>query len=378
MKSIIHFYLFLAMLLGVVAELRAQDTSLQTAGGFALPQPGKVFAFPRDHGSHPDFKIEWWYVTGHLFAEDGRRFGFQATFFRQANKNEGAETPLFQHRQLHLAHMALLDAKTGRFLHEERLNRAGWDADSSVSTLDVRNGNWSLRLLDENTNRMALRGTLEGEASFELEMAPQKPLVVFGENSVSRKAALPSAASYYLTFPRLQCNGALKLGGETLKVSGEAWMDHEISSSQLSGEQEGWDWAAIQLRDGREIMVYRLRLKNGGIDAHSTLSWVDAQSRVQTVKSEGFVWKPLGTWTSSVTKAKYPIRVEIESQDPATGKPLRLRLEPLAEAQEQTGSVGGTAYWEGACRVLDEQGKEIGSAFLELAGYNGDLSQRFK
>jgi predicted secreted hydrolase len=154
-------------------------------------------------------------------------------------------------------------------------------------------------------------------------------------------------------------------------------MDHEISSSQLSSEQEGWDWAAIQLRDGREIMVYRLRLKKGGIDPHSTLSWVDVQSRVETVKPEGFVWKPLGTWTSPVTKAKYPIRVEIETKDPLTGKPMKLRLEPLADAQEQTGSVGGTAYWEGACRVLDEQGKEIGSAFLELAGYSGDLSQRF-
>lgn len=373
MKRIFHF-----LLLSVAGALCAQDTPAQTTEGFSLPQTGKVFAFPRDHGSHPDFKIEWWYVTGHLFAKDGRRFGFQATFFRQANKSEGAETPLFQHRQLHLAHMALLDAKTGRFLHEERLNRAGWDADSSVTTLDVRNGNWSLRLLDEATNRMAVRGTLEGESSFELEMIPQKPLVVFGENSVSRKAALPSAASYYLTFPRLQCSGTLKLGGETLKVSGEAWMDHEISSSQLSSEQEGWDWAAIQLRDGREIMVYRLRLKKGGIDPHSTLSWVDVQSRVQTVKPEGFVWKPLSTWTSSVTKAKYPIRVEIETQDPATGKPMKLRLEPLADAQEQTGSVGGTSYWEGACRVLDEQGKEIGSAFLELAGYSGDLAQRFK
>ncbi|MEY4484051.1 MAG: hypothetical protein RL693_1503, partial [Verrucomicrobiota bacterium] len=167
MKRLIHFLLLVPMLLSIAGALCAQDTPAQTSEGFALPQPGKVFAFPRDHGSHPDFKIEWWYVTGHLFAEDGRRFGFQATFFRQANKSEGAETetPLFQQRQLHLAHMALLDAKTGRFLHEERLNRAGWDADSSVTTLDVRNGNWSLRLLDETTSRMALRGTLEGEAS---------------------------------------------------------------------------------------------------------------------------------------------------------------------------------------------------------------------
>jgi len=351
----------------------------ETAEGFALPVPGKVFQFPRDHGSHPEFKIEWWYVTGHLFAEDGRRFGFQATFFRQANRQEGTESPLFQQSQLYLAHMALLDARTGRFLHEERLNRGGWNADSSTTTLDVFNGNWSLRLMDPATNQMALKGTVKGEAALDLQLAPAKPLVFFGQDGVSRKAALPSAASHYLTFTRLNAKGTLQLDAKTkLTVTGEAWMDHEISSSQLSPDQSGWDWAALQLKDGREIMVYRLRLKDGGIDPHSTLAWIDAQSKVEHFKPDAYRWEELAHWQSPVTKARYPNHIAIHTTDPATQKPVTFTLKPLIEAQEQTGSLGGTAYWEGACQVLDEKGEDIGSAFLELAGYTGDLAARFK
>jgi predicted secreted hydrolase len=367
--------LFMGCLLLTLGGLQAQD---KTSEGFSIPTPGKVFEFPRDHGSHPDFKIEWWYVTGHLFAEDGRRFGFQATYFRQANKNEGAESALFQRQQFHLAHMALLDVKTKRFLHEERLNRGGWDADSNTTTLEVRNGNWSLRLIDPTSNTLALRGSVQGEARFDLELTPAKPLVIFGEHGVSKKAAAASAASYYLTFPRLKTQGILQLGAEKVKITGEAWMDHEISSSQLAEDQSGWDWAALQLKDGREIMVYRLRLKQGGMDPHSTLAWVNEKAEVKHFKPEAFRWEELRYWQSPITQARYPIEVKLHTQDPATGKALSFTLQPLSDAQEQTGSLGGTAYWEGACRVLNEQGEDVGSAFLELAGYTGDLASKFK
>ena len=112
---------WLILFLSMTALLRAQTT----ADGFAIPKPGRVFEFPRDHGSHPEFRTEWWYVTGHLDAKDGARFGFQVTFFRQARREDGKTL------HLHLAHAALLDAKTGKFMHEERLNREGWDAVSS-------------------------------------------------------------------------------------------------------------------------------------------------------------------------------------------------------------------------------------------------------
>jgi predicted secreted hydrolase len=368
----------LLLLLAPAAPLPGAELLRQTAEGFSVPQPGRAFVFPRDHGSHPDFKIEWWYITGHLFSEDGRRFGFQATFFRQANRQPGAEGAQFQHRQMYLAHMALLDARTGQFWHQERLNRAGWDAAAAEDTLDLRNGNWALKMVEPAQEKMKLTGTVAGEAAWDLELTPAKPLVFFGKEGISRKADAPTAASHYLTFTRLQVAGRLQLGQEALQVQGQAWMDHEISSSQLAPEQAGWDWAAIQLHDGREIMVYRMRRKDGTMDKYSTLAWIDAQAKVQHFGTDAFEWRELGHWQSPRTQARYPIRVGVVTTDPATGQRMELRLEPLADAQEQTGAMGGTAYWEGACRVLDASGKEVGSAFLELAGYSGDLARQFE
>lgn len=357
---------------------------LKTSDGFAVPQPGRRFEFPRDHGSHPEFKIEWWYVTGHLFGEPGRRFGFQATFFRRAappatNESAGpAGSPLFDHQEVHLAHMALLDAQGGRFLHEERLNRRGWDAGSDTTTLDVRNGNWSLVLTTNSNTSISLHGSIRGDAAFSLALTPIKPLVVFGENGVSRKGASPTASSHYLTFPRLEVAGQVTIEGRDHAVRGQAWMDHEISSSQLDDDQAGWDWASLQLEDGREIMAYRLRRKDGSTDPFSTLAWVDAQGAVTMFNSTQFTWTAVKTWKSPVTGGVYPVRVTLTTIDPATGKPASFTLEPLALAQELNGILGGVSYWEGACRVLDEKDREIGSAFLELTGYVGNLTERFR
>ncbi len=377
MKRIAH-WLATAWLITPGALLAADPT--RTPDGFAIPQPGRRFEFPRDHGSHPDFKIEWWYVTGHLESADGRKFGFQATFFQNAGPtpNPVRTTNAFGHAPIHLAHVALLDAKTGSFLHQARLNRTGWDADSSRETLDVHNGNWSLRLADPATGRMELAGSVAGEGSFRLELTPSKPLVVFGTNGVSRKGSDPSAASHYLTFPRLAAKGEATVGTERIAVTGLAWMDHEISSSQLDANQAGWDWACVQLDDGRDLMAYRMRRTDGTTDAHSTLAWVARDGTVRHFGPDQFGWEPRGYWKSPTTGARYPNRVRITA--PAFGtEPARdLYLEPLAEAQELTDALGGVAYWEGACRVLDAAGKPVGKAYLELAGYVGKLADRFK
>ncbi|MCE2693651.1 MAG: hypothetical protein LW645_05200, partial [Verrucomicrobiaceae bacterium] len=275
-----------------------------TADGFAIPQKGRVFEFPRDHGSHPEFRTEWWYVTGHLDAKDGGRFGFQVTFFRQARRADGKTL------HLHLAHAALLDAKTGRFVHEERLNREGWDAASSEATLAVRNGNWTLKL-DEKTQLLHITATVKGEVLLRLELEAVKPLVVFGKDGVSRKGATDSAASHYLTWPRLKTTGTVKQGAAEHAVSGEAWMDHEFSSSQLEGGQVGWDWVAFQLKDGREIMVYRMRRKDGTLDTASTLAVVERDGTVRHLASDAFAWEVLGTWKSPRNNAEYPIRLRI-------------------------------------------------------------------
>jgi predicted secreted hydrolase len=349
---------FLSLLLVALFAVSAAEPEK-----FAIPQPGRKFVFPRDHGSHPEFKLEWWYVTGHLFAADGRRFGWQATFFRRAG--DQAET-------LYLGHCALLNVKTGRFLHQERIAREGWDAVASAESLNVRCGPWSLSMSDGKSERMRVAGSIRGEASFDLSLTPQKPLVVFGENGVSRKGAAPSAASHYLTFPRLAVAGTLILGAEQLGVTGEAWMDHEISSSQLDEGQIGWDWACIQLRDGREAMVYRMRRKDGTLDPYSTLATIDPKGVV--THTSDFSLTPIAVWRSPHSGAEYPSGLELAIPN----QRIRWRLEPLARDQELLGRVTGIAYWEGACRVLDEHGSEIGYAFGELTGYVGNLGSRLR
>jgi predicted secreted hydrolase len=355
--------------------------SKTTPDGFAVPQPGNHFTFPRDHGSHPDFRIEWWYVTGHLFTENQKRYGFQATFFRRAVlAKDPAVKESFAAAPLYLAHMALLDVESGTFLNQERLNRSGWDATSSPETLDLRNGNWSLRFVKDApvADTMELRGSIRGEASFTLTLSPQKPLVVFGEDGVSRKGDSPTAASYYLTWPRLAITGSLQTGTERRTVTGSAWMDHEISSGQLSAGQAGWDWACLQLDDGRDIMAYRMRRTDGSTDPFSTLAWIDKEGRVKHVAPGPFRWETVDSWTSPRTKAVYPVQVEITAPDPATGQETSFRLEPLAKEQELSGALGGVTYWEGACRVRNAAGKECGRAFLELTGYAGDLGSRLR
>ena len=362
----------------------AEEISRPASDGFAVPQPGRHFVFPRDHGSHPEFAIEWWYVTGHLMAAGPARFGFQATFFRRALVPPGAtnvsSSVAFGNDQIYLAHMALVNQTTGEFLFQEKLNRDGWDASASTNTMDVRNGNWSLRLAARQGSapeRFELQGTVGADVAFALNLIPQKPLVIFGTNGVSRKAADPRAASHYLTFPRLAANGTLTLDETNLIVTGEAWMDHEFSSSQLGAGQVGWDWLSLQLFDGREVMAYRMRRRDGSTDPFSTVAWIDALGRVRQVGPDQFMWAVLGHWHSPKSGADYPSLVRLEALNPATGKTAIFIVEPVVADQELTGKVGGVGYWEGACRVLDENKTVIGRAYMELTGYAKSLQGRF-
>lgn len=377
MKSIFRLFVLSAVLL--VSAARADEIPALTADGFAVPQPHPTFTFPRDHGSHPDYKIEWWYLTGHLFTEpspaapEPRRYGFQATFFRFASPRATAARtagPAFGHDQIYLAHMALVDVATGRFLHQERLNRAGWDANAATDTLDVHNGDWSLRLTPtaEAPETLALVGGIRADARFSLTLTPAKPLVRFGDGGYSRKGAAPTAASYYLTFSRLKVAGALSLDGAApMAVSGQAWMDHEYSSSQLDQNQVGWDWLSAQLDDGREVMFYALRTTEGAHDPASTLTWI---ARDGTTTRAPYRWEPLTTWTSPHTGAVYPQRIRLTTTDPASGAETVFFVEPFHSDQELVGSLGGVTYWEGACRLLAADGREIGSAYMELTGYD--------
>jgi len=355
--------IFLGCLLGPILG-RSDSIPLLTEDGFKVPQPGYDFAFPRDHGSHPGFKIEWWYITGHLYRseEPAARFGFQATFFRQASPDGKSD--------LFLSHMSVVNVGAEEFLHQERLNRPGWDADAAEGRLAVHNGPWSLEMLDPQRESLRLLGGVRAEAQWDLELEPIKPLVIFGENGVSRKGAAPTAASYYLTFSRLAAKGVLHWQGESFAVSGSAWMDHEISSSQLGADQSGWDWISMQLDDQREVMVYRLRKRDGTSDPASSLTWVDAAG---IGKRQPFVMKVESTWTSPHNGAEYPAKVRVSTTDPETGESVALLIEPLVEDQELTGELAGIAYWEGACEVKTEAGVVIGQAYMELTGYAKEL-----
>jgi len=355
-----------------------------TADGFAIPQPGREFIFPRDHGSHPEFAVEWWYITGHLTGAGDERFGFQATFFRRALKTADGTNPppvtAFGHEQIYLAHMALVNKSTGDFRYQERLNRNGWDAASATDTLDVRNGNWSLRRMATDApdaEAFELHATIGADIDFQLRLAPGKPPVIFGSNGVSRKAAEPSAASHYLTFPRMAVSGTLTLGEVPRTVTGEAWMDHEISSSQLGKDQVGWDWLSLQLLDGRNLMAYRMRRTDGTTDPYSTVAWVDLQNRVRHTGPDQFQWTILKRWHSPKTGADYPALVRLEAVNPATGQTEQFLVEPEVADQELAGATGGVAYWEGACTVRDGQQKLIGRAYMELTGYAASLRGKF-
>jgi predicted secreted hydrolase len=338
--------------------------------GFSIARPGYTFAFPRDHGSHPSFRTEWWYVTGHLWSPAGRRFGFQLTFFRQGTHHspwKGSQA--WRTDQVFLAHAALTDLTGKRFLVAERFARGGIFANAKEGHLSVFHGPWALEEMTEGA--LSATFTVQG-ASLKLAFTPATDPVIFGENGVSRKGDDPSAASHYITFPRMAATGTIRLPeGLEIKVSGQGWMDHEFSSNQLSQGQVGWDWAAIQLRTGHHLMAYRLRREDGSQDPWSTLTEVDSHGKILRT-THAFEMKAAGTWVSPSSGTRYPQPVVLSAWD------QHWRLMPLLPDQElRTPRSTGITYWEGACRVLDDQGLEIGDAYLEQTGYAHSLQGRF-
>ena len=365
----------IAALAGLItAPALTASVPLETREGYRVPKPGAVLEFPRAHASHPGFKIEWWYLTGHLFAGDGRRFGYQATFFRTALKppgDAGPEKAAFGTSQLYLTHMALTDEEAGEFHFDQRLERGGWDAYARTARLDVRNGNWRLEASRPDVSIMQLRGSTGSDSLWELELLPRKPLIRFGMDGTSRKGPAPEARSYYLSFTRIETRGHVTIRGERVAVEGSSWMDHEIASNQLDENLTGWDWIAIQLRDGWEVKAYLLRRKDGSPSSFSALIWIDPEGGTHYREANEFTWDKSVTWTSLETKATYPIGPVIRTRHPVSGEAVTFRFLPLIESQELV--LPGTTYWEGAGRIFSESGQEVGSAYLELVGYAGAI-----
>ena len=355
-----RYFRFIAFL---VTALLFGQTPKYTPDGFRVAREGYSFVFPRDHGNHPDFKTEWWYITGHLINKaNGNRYGYQLTFFRQASpKNKWRGNSSWQSDQIYMAHAAITNESEKSFTHEEKLNRGGILANSKIGDLDVFNESWFLKRLtnSEFDLQMSVKNM-----ELRLKLKPLTSLVIFGEKGVSKKGDDPSASSHYLTYPRMQSEGSMRLSnGSLINMEGLSWMDHEISSNQLGSNQSGWDWAGIQIENGDSIMFYRLRLANGTQDRNSVAYFLDSQGRVLEFTKE-FTIKAMSNWTSPTTKIEYPSRIEL-----TVNKNIYL-IEPTLKDQELNSQrSGGLSYWEGSCRVKDLSGKIIGNAYLELTGY---------
>lgn len=358
-----------ALSLGLLA---AGSIPTFTDEGFRVPQPGTELSFPRAHASHPDYKIEWWYLTGHLFAADGRRFGYQATFFRSALKPPAEQhESAFGSSHLYLTHMALTDPDEKSFYFDQRLSRDGWDAYARTDRLATRNGPWTLEMVDTKTGRMHLSGSVASDVTWELSLSPAKPLVRFGPDGTSRKGPAPEARSYYLSFTRLKAEGTVRIGEHSWAVSGSSWMDHEIASNQLDPSLVGWDWIAIQLEDGWELKAYLLRQEDGTPSPFSALIWISPEGRLHYRDPDAFTWSSSRSWQSPHTDAVYPIAPVIETVHPVSKAEVTFAFLPVLEDQELV--LPGTTYWEGAGAVANEAGEHVGQAYLELVGYAGAI-----
>ena len=337
------------------------------AAQYRTAVPGYRFEFPRDYFDHPDFQTEWWYYTGNLKSANGHRFGFELTFFRQAVTRDPAQISTWDVRDIYLTHLALSDLDRQKFYHSERINRAGPGiAGVSASTARIWNGNWQIQWQGPDQNLQAI------EKQFQLHLAlhPEKPPVLHGENGVSQKSEGAGHASYYFSLTRLAANGHLDLNGEKFDLSGLAWMDHEFFTHQLEQDQIGWDWLSLQLDDKTELMLFRIRRKDGSLDPFSAGTHVDAQGQSTHLRAADFALQPLDQhWTSPATHATYPIAWKISIPK------LETELEantPLA-SQELTGKTKiAPSYWEGAITLRGRRGKTSlsGVGYLEMTGYD--------
>lgn len=342
--------------------------------GFLMARPGYLWQFPRDHGTHPGYRTEWWYYTGHLVSDQGELFGYQLTFFRVAlTSSPPPRASAWAADTVYFAHFALTDGPGRRFHFRERAQRGALGlAGAAIDRLHVWVDDWQATSQGEN-----IRLTAQDEGlALDLTLTPIKPPVFHGDGGYSRKAAGTDHASLYYSLTRLATRGTLNVNGRHLTVRGESWMDREFSSSQLAPHQAGWDWFALQLEDGAEIMLYHLRLTDGGVDAASSGTYIDPQGRTRHLSRDDFQITVTGHWRSPASGARYPAAWEIRL--PALG--YELSLTPTLPDQElRTAGSTRITYWEGQVKVTGrlKDAPIKGRGYVELTGYAGPLGGRF-
>lgn len=350
--------------------------------GYAQALEARNFAFPADHGPHRDYRNEWWYVTGNLDSDSGRRFGFELTIFRFSLMPQTAqaaeETSAWRSDQVYIGHFALTDSTAERFHVAQRFSRGSlglagaraepfrvWLDDWSISgtrsggavTAEYKFGlPWRLQARD-------------GDVAVSLTLTPQKAPVLNGVDGLSQKAAREGNASYYYSITRLQTEGIVQIGGDEFLVNGLSWLDREWGSSALSAEQQGWDWYALQLSDGSDLMFYNLRRNDGSQDVHSAGMLTLADGGALYLSRDEVQIDVLETWDSP-HGGRYPVAWHISVPQ----HELHLRIEPVLKAQELVTTV---RYWEGAVDVSGNKGQApiTGRGYVELTGYAGTLGR---
>ncbi|MEY5008966.1 MAG: hypothetical protein RLZZ253_105 [Verrucomicrobiota bacterium] len=361
--------LWLGCILGAVPALF--QSQLPAAGPeWRTALPGWNYEFPADHGPHRAFKTEWWYFTGNLSDDDGHRYGYQFTLFRQGVRPPGG-APAGKSRFLvdafYFGHFAVSEFSGGRFHFSQKLSRGafGEAGDGDGSRL-VWLEDWSVEQLENN--RFRIRASMEaGGLVFDLESG--RGWVVLGGGGISPKSDRPGHASHYYSGTRMKTAGELSVGGKVRRVSGESWFDHEWASNQLAPGQVGWNWMSIQLSDGSDLMLYQMRLRDGGVDSGSNGTWIRPDGSSVFLKSSEYQMRPLRYWKSPQTGACYPVEWEVEV--PSMG--VRIRVSTPMEKQELV--MQPVVYWEGA---VEASGSAMGApvsgrGYLEMTGYAGAL-----
>jgi predicted secreted hydrolase len=322
--------------------------------------PGAALPFPASFGAHPEFKTEWWYVTGWLNTADGSPLGYQVTFFRSATGQARANPSKFAPQQLIIGHAALSNPANGKLLHDQRSARAGFDlAYAKVGNTDIKLDDWRMTRTPDGSYRIRVN-----TPGFELDLAltPSQPMLLQGERGYSRKGPQPAQSSYYYSEPQLKTIGSIIRGGKTVAISGASWLDHEWSSEALDPAASGWDWVGANLADGGALMAFQIRSTTGDkLWAHAT--WRDASGRITQYTPEQVSFTPQRRWRSPRTNAEYPVATLL-----TTGSTV-WQIDPLQDDQElDSRRSTGAVYWEGAVTVKRD-GQPAGRAYLEMTGY---------
>jgi predicted secreted hydrolase len=339
----------------------APDTARDYAAVTARP-----LRFPADFGSHPDFRTEWWYVTGWLKTDQGDPLGFQITFFRSKPAAKAANPSAFAPRQLLIAHCALSDPKRGRLWQDQRIRRAGMQlAEAAEGDTNVWIERWSLQREDEKY----LAKIDAEDFSLDLALHTTQAVLVNGDAGISRKGPSPEAASYYYSLPHLKVTGAISRKGAKTQVSGEAWFDHEWSSEYLDAQAIGWDWIGINLEDGGALMAFRIRGLQGE-QRWAGGTYRSGGGNVQILQPADIGFKAGRQWISPRTGTSYPVEWSLRLGS------REIELKPLLDDQENDTRLStGAIYWEGAVSAY-EQRRLIGRGYLELTGYGERLQLR--